>query len=103
MAADASVHGRDVGGAPETGRRDEDVLEARAHDRGLSCDLCVAQLGTRLHVLLRPDTPDPAGRCSARLRDAGVEAQTTAVGASLEDVFVAATGFKRTSHVAVAG
>ena len=65
--------------------------------------LSVAQLGTRLHVLLRPDTPGPQGRCAARLREAGVDAQTTEVGASLEDVFVAATGFKRTSHVAMAG
>jgi ABC-2 type transport system ATP-binding protein len=65
--------------------------------------LSVAQLGTRLHVLLRPGTDDPAGRSQACLRAAGVEAVATVVGASLEDVFVAATGFRRTTHVAAAG
>ena len=81
----------------------DDTVTARAALLQDEAVLSVAQLGTRLHVLLRPDAADPAGRCYARLRDAGVEAQATAVGASLEDVFVAATGFKRTSHVAVAG
>ncbi|HXW10164.1 MAG TPA: ABC transporter ATP-binding protein, partial [Steroidobacteraceae bacterium] len=81
----------------------DDTVSARAVLVQDEAVLSVAQLGTRLHVLLRPDTPEAAQRCAARLRDAGVAAQTTAVGASLEDVFVAATGFKRTSHVAVAG
>jgi ABC-2 type transport system ATP-binding protein len=62
--------------------------------------LSVAQLGTRLHVLLDPATADPAGRCAERLRAAGVTGHATTVAASLEDVFVAATGFRRTSHVA---
>jgi ABC-2 type transport system ATP-binding protein len=81
----------------------DDTVSARAVLLQDEAVLSVAQLGTRLHVLLRPDTPDAAGRCATRLRGAGVEAQATEVGASLEDVFVAATGFKRTSHVAVAG
>jgi len=62
--------------------------------------LSVAQLGTRLHVLLEPTTAEPAERCAARLRDAHVEAHAATVGASLEDVFVAATGFRGTNHVA---
>lgn len=62
--------------------------------------LSVAQLGTRLHVLLEPATADAAQRCADRLRAANVPAQASVVAASLEDVFVAATGFRRTSHVA---
>jgi ABC-2 type transport system ATP-binding protein len=57
--------------------------------------LSVAQLGTRLHVLLDPAQPEPADRIAARLRAAGVDGEATLVRASLEDVFVAATGFGR--------
>jgi ABC-2 type transport system ATP-binding protein len=86
------------------------VVEVEADDtvgarRALVADeavLSVAQLGTRLHVLLRPDTAHPADRCAERLREAQVTGQATIVGASLEDVFVAATGFRRTSNVAAA-
>ena len=38
-----------------------------------------------------------------RLHHAAVPAHVAAVGASLEDVFVAATGFRRTTHVAADG
>ncbi len=55
----------------------------------------VAQLGTRLHALLDPQTPDAAGRVRSRLAESGVAAQVDVVRASLEDVFVAATGFRR--------
>ena len=79
------------------------VVEVEAADtvaarRALLADesvLSVAQLGTRLHVLIDPTTPDPADRVLQRLRAASVEAQSTLVRASLEDVFVAATGFGR--------
>jgi ABC-2 type transport system ATP-binding protein len=67
--------------------------------------LSVAQLGTRLHVLLDPATGEPAARTMQRLRDASVVASTELVRASLEDVFVAATGFgraRRTSRAAQA-
>jgi ABC-2 type transport system ATP-binding protein len=80
----------------------EDTVAARRALLGDEAVLSVAQLGTRLHVLLQRDTRTPAERCAARLREAGVAAQSTVVGASLEDVFVAATGFKRTAHVAPA-
>jgi ABC-2 type transport system ATP-binding protein len=57
--------------------------------------LSVAQLGTRLHVLLDPATSEPAARTMQRLSAASVAARTELVRASLEDVFVAATGFGR--------
>ncbi len=53
----------------------------------------VAQLGTRLHALLEPDLPEPESRVRGLLQQAGVEAKIERVRASLEDVFVAATGF----------
>jgi ABC-2 type transport system ATP-binding protein len=53
----------------------------------------VAQLGTRLHALLDPTVAEPAARVAQRLHQASVEARVTQVHASLEDVFVAATGF----------
>jgi ABC-2 type transport system ATP-binding protein len=80
----------------------EDTVAARKALLEDEAVLSVAQLGTRLHVLLRPETASPAERCADRLRGAGVAAQAVTVGASLEDVFVAATGFKRTSHAAAA-
>ena len=86
------------------------VVEVEADDtvaarRALLADdavLSVAQLGTRLHVLLRPDTASPVGRCADLLREHGVPADTVGIGASLEDVFVAATGFRRSAHAAAA-
>jgi ABC-2 type transport system ATP-binding protein len=72
----------------------DDTVAAR---RALQADTAVrsvAQLGTRLHVLLDPAAADPAARCAAGLRAAGVAAQVAVVSASLEDVFVAATGFR---------
>jgi len=71
-----------------------DVSAAR---RGLAGDaqiLSIAQLGTRLHALLDRDMPDAAGYVSDRLRVADVAAQVHTVPASLEDVFVASTGFR---------
>lgn len=71
-----------------------DVAAARAALAGDDRIRSIAQLGTRLHALLDRDTPDPQGRVDARLRASGVEARVQAVRASLEDVFVAATGFR---------
>jgi ABC-2 type transport system ATP-binding protein len=65
--------------------------------------LSVAQLGTRLHVLLDPATDEPAARTLRLLHDAAVVASTELVRASLEDVFVAATGFGRPHRPARAG
>jgi len=79
------------------------VVEVEAADTGAArralledpAVLSVAQLGTRLHVMLDPATSEPAARTMARLRAASVSASTELVRASLEDVFVAATGFGR--------
>ncbi len=79
------------------------VIEVEAADtaaarRALAGDdriRSVAQLGLRLHVLLDPATVTPEERVRQRLAAAGVAAQVEAVGASLEDVFVAATGFRK--------
>jgi ABC-2 type transport system ATP-binding protein len=84
--------------APDTGAARRALLEDPAV-------LSVAQLGTRLHVMLDPATSEPAARTMARLRAASVSASTELVRASLEDVFVAATGFgraRRTPHAAQA-
>jgi ABC-2 type transport system ATP-binding protein len=78
------------------------VIEVEAADtaaarRALALDEAVrsvAQLGVRLHALLDPGVDAPEERVRRRLRAAGVEAQVEAVGASLEDVFVTATGFR---------
>jgi ABC-2 type transport system ATP-binding protein len=53
----------------------------------------VTQLGTRLHVLLDPELADAPGRVRALLAKEHVTAAVESVRASLEDVFVAATGF----------
>lgn len=50
-----------------------------------------AQLGTRLRVLLSRSTTDPVATVQRALSAAGVKAQAELAGASLEDVFVAAT------------
>jgi ABC-2 type transport system ATP-binding protein len=54
----------------------------------------VAQLGSRLHALLDPATRDAQAKVTDRLDAAGVTAKVEVVRASLEDVFVAATGFQ---------
>jgi ABC-2 type transport system ATP-binding protein len=56
--------------------------------------LSVAQLGTRLHVLLDPGVADPVDRIGELLQAKRIEARVAIVRASLEDVFVAATGFE---------
>jgi hypothetical protein len=45
-------------------------------------------------VLLDPGAAAPEERIRQSLQAAGVEARVETVGASLEDVFVAATGFR---------
>lgn len=51
----------------------------------------LAQLGNRLHVLLRRDTADPEGRLRLHLAEGCPDARVERVGATLEDVFVAVT------------
>lgn len=72
----------------------EDIAAARAALSGDESIRSIAQLGTRLHALLERDTPTPDRRVGGRLAAAGIEARVNAVPANLEDVFVAATGFR---------
>lgn len=55
--------------------------------------LSVAQLGTRLHVLMDPEAAEPESVLRRALEDQQIQGQVYATDASLEDVFVAATGF----------
>jgi ABC-2 type transport system ATP-binding protein len=68
-----------------------DLVAARRALAAMPAVRSVAQLGNRLRVLVHRDAPDPERELRAALAahcpDAGVER----VGASLEDVFVAAT------------
>jgi ABC-2 type transport system ATP-binding protein len=78
----------------------DDVASARGalqHDPAVKS---VAQLGTRLHALIDPQTADAEARVRQQLASAGVAAQVDVVHASLEDVFVAATGFRRDARPA---
>jgi len=54
----------------------------------------VAQLGSRLHVLMEPTVAEPVETLQRALWGACAEARVEEVTASLEDVFVAATGFR---------
>ena len=74
-----------------------EAVDAAAARRALAGDTAIrsiAQLGLRLHVLLDPATESPEQRVRQKLQAAGVTAEVETVGASLEDVFVAATGFR---------
>jgi ABC-2 type transport system ATP-binding protein len=73
-----------------------EAADVRAARRALSQQpfvRSVAQLGTRLHALLAKDLPDPEARVLQLLEPHGIEVRVERVRASLEDVFVAATGF----------
>jgi ABC-2 type transport system ATP-binding protein len=72
----------------------EDVRAARRALDGQPFVKSVAQLGTRLHALLAPDQPNPEEAVSKLLEKHRVHGAVERVRASLEDVFVAATGFK---------
>ena len=72
----------------------EDVRAARRALDGQSFVKSVAQLGNRLHALLATDVPEPERRVRDLLQQQRVSASVERVRASLEDVFVAATGFR---------
>ena len=65
-----------------------------------ACIKSVTQLGTRLHALLKRDTPAPVKTITEALGRAGLSAEVKAVPANLEDVFVAATMFEGDERVA---
>ncbi|MGH8193613.1 MAG: ABC transporter ATP-binding protein, partial [Woeseiaceae bacterium] len=75
------------------------VVEVLADDlnkaQGVLHDLpevkSVTQLGVRLRVLIPQEVADPLDLIRKALADGGIAAESRAVGASLEDVFVAAT------------
>ena len=71
----------------------EDVRSARRALDGQDFVKSVAQLGNRLHALLDPQRTDPEASIRALLEKQGVQGKVERVRASLEDVFVAATGF----------
>ena len=91
-------------GAPRVlmDRIDAIVVEIDAHEpraarralQGQAIVRSVAQLGTRIHVLLEPGVPDAVDRIARLLRANHIDAQVEIVRASLEDVFVAATGYR---------
>jgi ABC-2 type transport system ATP-binding protein len=72
----------------------EDVRAARRALDGQPFVKSVAQLGTRLHALLAPDQSNPEEAVRKLLEKQRVHGAVERVRASLEDVFVAATGFK---------
>jgi len=88
-------------GAPKQLMRDIDAIvlevetekprEARQALERQAAVRSVAQIGTRLHALLARDLPEPEARVAGWLREAGLAGQVERVGATLEDVFVAAT------------
>jgi ABC-2 type transport system ATP-binding protein len=55
----------------------------------------IAQLGNRLHVLVHRDAADPERRLASSLAGYCADARVERVGATLEDVFVAATQLQR--------
>lgn len=72
----------------------DDVRAARRALDGQPFVKSVAQLGNRLHALLATDLAEPERRVRELLREHRVQASVERVRASLEDVFVAATGFR---------
>ncbi|HEX7013212.1 MAG TPA: ABC transporter ATP-binding protein [Steroidobacteraceae bacterium] len=73
-----------------------EAADARAARRALEGQAfvkSVAQLGTRLHALLSREEVEPEATVRALLARQHVEASVERVRPSLEDVFVAATGF----------
>jgi ABC-2 type transport system ATP-binding protein len=70
-----------------------DVRGARHALDGVHYVKSIAQLGTRLHALLDRNVEDAEAKIRALLTKQHVDASVERVHASLEDVFVAATGY----------
>jgi ABC-2 type transport system ATP-binding protein len=77
----------------------DDVRGARRALDGQNYVKSVAQLGNRLHALLDPQRADPEASIRALLEKQGVQGKVERVRASLEDVFVAATGFNADEEI----
>jgi len=69
----------------------DDAQAARRALHGLPDVTSLAQLGLRLHVLVRREVSEPARLVRQTLAAAGVEAEVEDARPNLEDVFVAAT------------
>lgn len=83
---------RTVEVATEMPRRTRALLETHDWVRA------VTQLGNRLRVMLAPDMEAPVERIDGLLLEAGLQGAVRRTSATLEDVFVAATGFGRASR-----
>jgi ABC-2 type transport system ATP-binding protein len=70
-------------------RGEPDRARELLHDQPFAAS--VTQLGTRLRVLVSPGVAEPLRAVEDALAGAGIDADSRVVGASLEDVFVAAT------------
>jgi ABC-2 type transport system ATP-binding protein len=73
----------------------EEIEAARAALAGIPEIESTAQLGTRLRVLMTRSAADPAASVQRALGTAGVPGRAQLAVASLEDVFVTATGERR--------
>ena len=69
----------------------EDARSARRILESLPEVKSAAQLGVRLHALVRRDVAEPAQLLARTLKNAGITADCQLAAANLEDVFVAAT------------
>jgi ABC-2 type transport system ATP-binding protein len=69
----------------------DDPQQARRAVLDEAAVLHIAQLGMRLHALVKPGQPDPHRVIRELLRARGIEARTRRIRANLEDVFVMAT------------
>ena len=78
--------------ATDMPRRTRALLEPRDWVRA------VTQLGNRLRVMLAPDMDAPVERITKMLEEARLEGAVRRTSATLEDVFVAATGFGKESR-----
>ncbi|GAB4202259.1 MAG: ABC transporter ATP-binding protein [Wenzhouxiangellaceae bacterium] len=72
-----------------------DTRQARGVLTQVSGILSVAQLGTRLHALAQPESENMDECLRQTLQKHGIQAEVSTAQASLEDVFVAATGFQK--------
>jgi ABC-2 type transport system ATP-binding protein len=81
---------RDIGAAVVEVLCDETRVARHALE-SLESVRSVTQLGARLHALVDSELPTPAAAVRSHLEEAGVMARVEEAGASLEDVFVAAT------------
>ncbi|TAK53047.1 MAG: ABC transporter ATP-binding protein [Gammaproteobacteria bacterium] len=73
----------------------DDLARARALLAEIGEVQSIAQLGTRLHALLPREAVEPERRLREAMVAAGLAASVERVGATLEDVFVAATRLRR--------